>query len=126
MAKTAKRVRGRPFVKGHKRIPGSGRAKGTPNKVTEQMRELVQLATAEAGGGGSEGALKYLVMQAKKRPGPFLALLGKTIEKQVSVDVKVRERVRLLNFTGLDLEDPKVRKKLGPSILGLDAMKGGE
>ncbi len=126
MAKTAKRSPSGRFVKGHKRIPGSGRAKGQQNHITTVMRELVQLATSKAGGGGDDGALKYLVLQAKKKPAAFLALLGKTIEKKVEVDVKVRERVRLLNFTGLDLDDPKVRKRLGPSILGLDTMNGGE
>lgn len=32
---------GGKFAKGHKRLPGAGRTKGTPNKVTRAVREFL-------------------------------------------------------------------------------------
>ena len=74
-----------------------------------------------AGRGSSpdDRALEWIGRLAKKKnPALFVSLLGKTIERHVKVDATVRERVRLINLTGLDLSDPDVRKRLGPSILG--------
>lgn len=39
--RTGRPARGRPFQKGQKRIPGSGRAKGTPNKVSREIKEFL-------------------------------------------------------------------------------------
>lgn len=39
--RTGRPSRGRPFEKGQKRIPGSGRAKGTPNKVPREIKEFL-------------------------------------------------------------------------------------
>jgi hypothetical protein len=50
-----------------------GRAKGTPNKVTGALREMV-LAALEAAGG-----VEYLARQAEQNPAAFLTLLGKVL-----------------------------------------------
>ena len=63
-----------------------------------------------------------LVKCAKDQPTTFLSLLGKTIE----TEGVVRETVRVVNLTGLDLFDPKIRKRLGPCILGEFAEEGDE
>jgi hypothetical protein len=50
-----------------------GRTKGTPNKLTGAVKEMILQALDQAGG------VDYLVKQAKKNPGAFLALVGKVL-----------------------------------------------
>jgi hypothetical protein len=58
---------------------GKGRPKGTPNKTTAQLKEMILQALDQAGG------VAYLVKQAKRRnPAPFMALLGKVLPMQVT------------------------------------------
>jgi hypothetical protein len=97
--------------------PGPGRPKGMPNKVTKASRDLVVLAAS--GEKGDEGVLEYLTNLKKKKPAIFGAMFARTIDTKVKVDANLsKEVVRIVNLTGLDLSDPKVRKRLGPSILG--------
>lgn len=61
------------------KVPGSGGSrKGKPNKITADLRAMIQGALADAGG------RKYLVTQAKENPSAFLTLLGKTLPKEIS------------------------------------------
>jgi hypothetical protein len=108
------------FKKGDRKPPNSGRKKGVRNKIPRALRELVQDVMVDAGVGATpeDRARDYLLKIARKKPALFIALLGKTVERQVNVTADVRETVRLINLTGLDLSDPKIRKRLGPSILG--------
>lgn len=55
-----------------------GRKKGTPNKVTRELKEMILNALATAGGE------KYLVRAAKKNPNAFLTLVGKVLPLQVA------------------------------------------
>jgi hypothetical protein len=55
-----------------------GRAKGTPNKVTRELKDMVIQALANAGG------VDYLTRQAEDNPGPFMTLLGKVLPLQVT------------------------------------------
>ena len=57
---------------GHKT---GGRTKGTPNRVTSQVRELILAALDEAGG------QDYLVRQARENPAVFLGLVGKILPR---------------------------------------------
>lgn len=68
----------KPKTKARGRLDGVGRAKGTPNKTTAQIKEMVVQALHEAGG------VDYLVQQAKKNPKAFLALLGRVLPLQVA------------------------------------------
>lgn len=52
---------------------GPGRPKGCQNKVPQQLKEMILRALDEAGG------VDYLKAQAKRTPGPFLALVGKVL-----------------------------------------------
>jgi hypothetical protein len=92
------------------------------NKMTRELRENILRALGQAIKGETDGdlsAVEYLVRLARrKNPALFVALLGKTIEKKVQVSADLRQTVRIVNLTGLDLSDPKIRKRLGPSILG--------
>ena len=55
-----------------------GRKKGTPNKDTAELREMILAALDRAGGIG------YLARRAKDTPGAFMALLGKVLPMQVT------------------------------------------
>ena len=54
-----------------------GRKKGTPNTMTQQVKDMVVEALQKAGG------VDYLVKQSKKEPKAFLALVGKVLPLQV-------------------------------------------
>jgi hypothetical protein len=66
---------------GHGRPRGSpkvgGRVKGTPNKLTGELKSMILSAAERAGGEG--GAVAYLAAQATENPTAFLALLGKLV-----------------------------------------------
>jgi len=69
-----------------------GRPKGSPNKISTELRELVLEAMTLAGDpnkGGTDGALKYLITRAKKNPVAFLALINKLLPSKVEAELKV-------------------------------------
>ena len=68
--------------KGSPKTPGSGRSKGTPNKTTGLLKEMILQALAEQEGGGVE----YLKQQAQLNPGAFMTLLGKVLPTQIQGD----------------------------------------
>lgn len=89
---------------GGPKTPGSGRKKGTPNKVTGDLRSMVLGALADAGG------QKYLAKQAEENPTAFLALLGKCLPKDITnSDGSLSEAFRSLildeSGTGSGLEE---------------------
>jgi hypothetical protein len=55
-----------------------GRKKGTPNKVTGDLRSMVLGALEDAGG------QKYLAKQAEENPNAFLSLLGRCLPKDIT------------------------------------------
>ena len=57
-----------------------GREKGTPNKVTKQLKELILGALDDAGGQA------YLMRQAEENPTAFLTLIGKVLPTTLSGD----------------------------------------
>lgn len=67
---------GGKFKPHHKRL--GGRAKGTPNKSTGAIRDMIIQALNEAGG------VKYLLLQSKKNPTAFMGLVGKVLPTQLS------------------------------------------
>ena len=72
-----------------------GRAKGTPNKVTKELKEMI-LGALDAAGGE-----KYLTRQAEENPGPFMTLVGKCLPKDInaSIDAKGQINVTITRFT---------------------------
>lgn len=54
-----------------------GRTKGTPNKITGELKGMVLAALDQAGG------IDYLKARAKDTPTAFLALLGKVLPTEV-------------------------------------------
>ncbi len=69
---------GKGNPKGTPKSPGSGRAKGTPNKITTDLKSMILGALEGAGGE------KYLKDQAQKNPSAFMALIGKVLPLQIS------------------------------------------
>lgn len=57
-----------------------GRAKGTPNKLTADVKAMVLEALDKAGG------VSYLLTQAQSNPNAFLTLVGKVLPLQVQGD----------------------------------------
>jgi hypothetical protein len=63
--------------------PGPGRPAGVPNKATKALKDMILGALDRAGGE------KYLMEQATKNPGPFLALIGKVLPTTIAGDLTV-------------------------------------
>ena len=59
-----------------------GRPKGTPNRITRSLREMIEQALTQAGGA------QYLEAQAQENPAAFMALLGKILPLQVTGDAE--------------------------------------
>lgn len=69
---------GRP--KGSPRPPGSGRAKGTPNKTTLAVKQALSEALEAAHDDGAKG---YFLKLSKEEPKVFGTLIGKLIPNEV-------------------------------------------
>jgi hypothetical protein len=63
---------------------GMGRKKGTPNKMTAALKDMILKALNEAGGDG--GGVAYLTRQAEENPAAFMTLLCKVLPLQVAGD----------------------------------------
>jgi hypothetical protein len=77
----------------------SGRKPGAKNRVSGELKEMVEQALHQAGG------VEYLARQAEENPAAFLALVGKVLPKNVNADVKTHSVLEeLLSSTGEDDE----------------------
>lgn len=72
-----------------------GRQKGTPNKVTGELREMILGALDDAGG------REYLTEQARDNPSAFLALVGRTLPKEIKAEVTAGKLTVLLDGQGV-------------------------
>jgi hypothetical protein len=68
-----------------KRPKTGGRVKGTPNKVTSQLRDAILAAADNAG--GERKLVGYLTWLAQEQPNAFAPLLGKLLPKDVNVEM---------------------------------------
>lgn len=59
--------------KSGKKLPRGGSRKGSPNKITKALKDMILGALDDAGG------QRYLARQAEENPGAFLALIGKVL-----------------------------------------------
>ena len=77
-----------------KGVKTGGRQKGTPNRMTGALKDMILGALSDAGG------QKYLVAQAHENPTAFLTLVGKVLPLQVSGDpanpVAVATRIEIV------------------------------
>lgn len=63
---------------------GKGRPKGSPNKITADLKRAILEAAEAAGQEG--GTVGYLTTQATANPAAFLTLLGKVLPTTVAGD----------------------------------------
>ncbi len=74
---------------GKTRTSGMGRPKGVPNKITSDLKAMIEGALHDVGG------REYLTQQAKANPAAFMTLVGKVLPKDIhmsgSVDLKLCE-----------------------------------
>lgn len=67
-----------------------GRRKGTPNRVTGDLRALILGALEDVGG------RDYLVHQARENPHVFVALLGKVLPRDLNLSGGLKLEVNLV------------------------------
>jgi hypothetical protein len=70
---------------------GKGRLKNVPNKISRDLKAMIEDALIEVGG------KDYFVAQAAASPTAFLAIVGKLLPKDVNVDVRVGLAEMVLN-----------------------------
>lgn len=75
-----------------------GRPKGSKNKTTALLKDAIIKAAQNAGGGGPDGVVEYLTVQAGKNPQAFMPLLGKVLPLQVQGDMDQRVVVEIKKF----------------------------
>lgn len=63
---------------------GKGRPKGSPNKITADLKRAILEAAEAAGGEG--GTAGYLTRQADENPTAFMTLLGKVLPTTLAGD----------------------------------------
>ena len=77
-----------------------GRAKGTPNRITGAVRDLI-LAALEGVGGQA-----YLERQAEENPAAFMTLLGKVLPLSVQGDPEAPLAVTVITRRIIDSAGP--------------------
>lgn len=80
-----------------------GRQKGTPNKTTGAVKDMILQALNDA---HEDGGAAYLKDQATKNPAAFMSLVGKVLPLQLTGDpenpVEVVTRIELIDGDGSD------------------------
>ncbi len=61
---------------------GRGRPKGTPNKTTKALKDMILGALSDVGG------QSYLARQAEENPTAFLTLVGKVLPHELKADLE--------------------------------------
>lgn len=75
---------------------GKGRVKGTQNKATKALKEMILGALDEAGGE------QYLARQALENPGPFLALIGRVLPTTLAGDPDAPLRIERIDLVPVE------------------------
>lgn len=71
---------------------GKGRVKGTPNKITKALKDMILGALDDAGG------QEYLAARAKDNPAAFLTLVGKVLPLQVTGDKDAPLQIQIVRY----------------------------
>ena len=76
------------------------RPKGSPNKLTGAVKDMVIQALDQAGG------VDYLAAQAEKNPAAFMALLGKVLPMQVTGGDDAPLIIKWINYADVEPGEP--------------------
>lgn len=68
---------------------GKGRVKGSPNKITRELKLMIEGALHQLGG------QQWLVEKANEEPAAFMVLLGKCLPKDVKLGGGLKLQVNL-------------------------------
>jgi hypothetical protein len=79
-----------------KGVKTGGRTKGTPNRITSDIRKMVLEALDNKGG------VEYLERQAEENPTSFMTLVGKCLPKDVKVEADGELTVTIKNYSLAD------------------------
>lgn len=74
-----------------KGVKTGGRTKGTPNKTSAELKDMILGALTKAGGE------QYLLTQAHDNPTAFLTLVGKVMPKDVNANVSGSLAINMVN-----------------------------
>jgi hypothetical protein len=85
-------------VEGSRRPKTGGRKKGTPNRVTAALKDMILTALDEA---HPDGSVAYLKAQASANPTAFLTLVGKVLPLQVTGDADNPVAVSVVKLVGV-------------------------
>lgn len=80
------------FEKGKPRPQNSGRKKGSGNKVTADIRDMIRSALDKVGG------QDYLTKQAVDNPTAFMTLIGKVVPAEVNANVTGALTIEIVRF----------------------------
>lgn len=75
---------------GRTKTSGQGRPKGTPNKITRDIKAMIEGALEDAGGRA------YLAKQANENPAAFMSLVGKILPREVKAEVAATHVIQRL------------------------------
>lgn len=107
------RTLARARQKGDPKIAGSGRKKGTPNKVPALLREAVVMAARLEGSNrkGKGELVGFLRMASRTHKGNFLTLLGRVLPLQVNASIQ-GELTITEKFKGQDIKSMSLEEKI--------------
>jgi hypothetical protein len=86
-----------------KGVKTGGRKAGVPNKVTKDIKSMVEGALIDAGG------QSYLASQALESPAAFLALIGRLLPKDVKVSGEIKHSLEELILHSVQSTTPSRR-----------------
>lgn len=82
-------------------MPAGGRPKGARNKISVELKTMIEGALQDAGG------REYLAEQATKNPAAFMALVGKLIPRDLNVSGELRHSLENLIVGALTQSDER-------------------
>ncbi len=106
------------FEKGHAKV--GGRRRGTPNRLSPNLRAMVLEALHRAGG------VDYLVQVATEHPATFLRLLGKLIPRQLEARAPTTSLATLIVTAGRSPVGGQLSDSLGPHLNRISAANGSK